>query len=143
LAAAWRRPVSELEPDLRPAMHWPEPALSDAHSAGERGPVMVTVEYVIDNAQREDFLAALYAFAPERLRDGALQWDVFEDATQPGRFVEMFLLPSWDEHLRQHARASLADAELQRGVQGFHRGSQAPKVEHWIGRPPGMTPDPG
>jgi len=133
LAAAWRRPVSELEPDLRPAMHWPEPVLSDEHSACGRGPVMVTVEYVIEPAQRDSFLAALHAFAPERLRDGAMQWDVFEDAAQPGRFVEVFMLPSWDDHRRQHARVSHADAELQRGVQSFHLGPLAPKVEHWIG----------
>jgi quinol monooxygenase YgiN len=133
LLIAWRRPVSELEPDLRPAMHWPEPVLSDGHSVGDRGPVMVTVEYAIEPAQRKDFLAALHAFAPERLRDGALQWDVFEDAAQPGRFVEMFLLPSWDDHLRQHARVSRADAASQRVVQDFHRGPLAPRVEHWLG----------
>jgi predicted MFS family arabinose efflux permease/quinol monooxygenase YgiN len=134
LLVAWRRPVSELEPDLRPAMHWPEPVLDDAHAADRRGPVMVTVEYLVEPAQRDAFLAALHAFAPERLRDGALQWDVFEDAAQPGRFVEMFLLPSWDDHLRQHARVSQADAALQRVVQGFPRGAAAPKVEHWIGQ---------
>ena len=139
LLVAWRRPVSELEPDLRPAMHWPEPVLSDEHSPGERGPVMVTVEYVIEPAQREGFLAALHAFACERLRDGAMQWDVFEDAAQPGRFVEMFLLPSWDDHLRQHARVSHADAELQRGVQKFHLGPLAPKVEHWVGQARGLA----
>ena len=84
-------------------------------------------------------LAALHAFAPERLRDGAMQWDVFEDAALPGRFVEMFLLPSWDDHLRQHARVSHADAELQRVLQGFHHGPQAPKVEHWIGQRRGLV----
>jgi predicted MFS family arabinose efflux permease len=134
LLLAWRRPVGELEPDLRPATHWPEPVLSDEHAIGERGPVMVTVEYIIEPAQRESFLAALHAFAPERLRDGALQWDVFEDAALPGRFVEMFLLPSWDDHLRQHARVSQADAQLQRVVQGFHCGPRTPKVEHWVGQ---------
>jgi hypothetical protein len=59
---------------------------------------------------------------------------VFEDAAQPGRFVEMFLLPSWDDHLRQHARVSRADAALQREVHRFHRGAAAPKAEHWIGQ---------
>lgn len=142
LLIAWRKPVSDAEPDLRPAMHWPEPLLSDEHSAGERGPVMVTVEYLIEPAQRGDFLAALHAFAPERLRDGALQWDVFEDAAQPGRFVEMFLLPSWDDHLRQHAWVSLADAELQRAVQEFHRGPAGPKVEHWLGQGHGWADHP-
>jgi hypothetical protein len=75
------------------------------------------------------------AFAPERLRDGAMQWDVFEDSAQPGRFIEMFLLASWEDHLRQHAWVSLADADLQQGVHRFHRGPAAPKVEHWIGSP--------
>jgi MFS family permease len=131
LLLAWRAPVSDLEPDLRPSMHWPEPVIRDG-SLGDRGPVMVTVEYLIDPARRGGFLAALHAFAPERLRDGATQWDVFEDAAQPGRFVEMFLLPSWDDHLRQHARVSHADAQLQQVVREFHGGALAPKVTHWI-----------
>jgi hypothetical protein len=38
-----------------------------------------------------------------RLRTGAVQWGLFRDIEEPGRFVEAYLVPSWDEHRRQHS----------------------------------------
>lgn len=131
LVVAWRKPVAEAEPDLTPSMHWPEPSIADT-VADDRGPVMVTIEYRIDASRREAFLAALDAFSGERLRDGAYDWGVYEDAAEPGRVVEVFFVSSWIEHQRQHARVSQADADLQNEVRAFHRGDAPPKVEHWI-----------
>ena len=79
------------------------------------------------------FLAALARLAGERRRDGAFDWDVFEDLAQPGRFVETFMLDSWIEHLRQHARVTQADRELQDSVNRFHVDG-APTVTHLIQR---------
>ena len=138
LAIAWLRPLPDDEPDLTPSLHWPEPALSAPMTAsldGDRGPVLVTIEYRIERTQSAAFLTALRAFAPERCRDGAYQWGVFADSSEPGRFVESFLLPSWREHQRQHHRVSQADAALQQRVHGFHRGVQPPRVQHFIAPP--------
>jgi quinol monooxygenase YgiN len=95
------------------------------------GPVMVTVEYRINPADRTAFLAALAKLADERRRDGAFDWRVFEDVAQEGRFVETFLLDSWLQHLRQHERVSNTDRELQDIVHGFHLDG-TPKVTHLI-----------
>nr|WP_207185960.1 MFS transporter [Rubrivivax gelatinosus] len=142
LALAWLRPLPDAEPDLTPSLHWPEPALSPAMAASlvqDRGPVMVTVEYRVATEHTAGFLAAVHAFAPERRRDGAYAWGIYEDAADSGRFVESFLLPSWLEHQRQHRRVSQADAALQARVQAFHLGPQAPRVQHFVaparGRP--------
>jgi MFS family permease len=116
--------------DLRPSMHWPEPALAQDVEA-DRGPVLVTVEYRIRPDDRAPFLVALARLAGERRRDGAFDWDVFEDMAQPGRFVETFMLDSWIEHLRQHARVTQADRELQDSVNRFHIDG-APTVTHLI-----------
>jgi len=69
---------------------------------------------------------------PERRRDGACQWEVFEDIAKPGRVIEHFLVPSWQEHARQHRRVSRADADLQGRMQGFHRGAQGTRAAHLI-----------
>lgn len=37
-----------------------------------------------------------------RLRTGATQWGLFRDGETAHRFVELFVVPSWEEHLRQH-----------------------------------------
>ena len=115
--------------DLTPSMHWPTPV-----TAGDlekrAGPVMVTVEYRIDIKHRRDFLAAIDRMSAERRRDGAYAWGVFEDAAEPGRFVETFLVESWLEHLRQHERVTQADRVLQDRVEALLL--QPAKVTHLI-----------
>jgi quinol monooxygenase YgiN len=93
--------------------------------------VLVTVEYQIKPADRGPFLDAVAVLAAERRRDGAFDWDVFEDLSQQGHFVETFMLDSWIEHLRQHERVTRADRELQDRVNRYQVDG-APKVTHLI-----------
>jgi predicted MFS family arabinose efflux permease len=116
--------------DLTPSMHWPAPIVSREFEQ-DRGPVLVTVEYRIDPTQRKPFLAALDRLGHERRRDGAYRWGVFEDAADPARFVETFLIESWLEHLRQHERVTNADRVLQTQVRRFNLEGE-PKVTHMI-----------
>ncbi len=116
--------------DLTPSLHWAAPVVSH-EIAQDRGPVLVTVEYRIDPAKRRAFLTALDRLGHERRRDGAYRWGVFEDAADPARFVETFLVESWLEHLRQHQRVTNADRVMQDEVQRFHLEGE-PKVTHMI-----------
>jgi hypothetical protein len=68
--------------------------------------------------------------ARERRRDGAVQWGLFEDLEAPGRWSEVFFVPSWADHERQHARVTQADAELQQRIRALHRGPEPPAVSH-------------
>lgn len=120
--------------DLTPSMHWPTPVLSRA-VADDQGPVLVTVEYRIELANRQEFLAAMQKLAHARRRDGAYAWGVFEDAAEEGRFLETFLVESWLEHLRQHQRVTNADRILQSAVRRFHVGGE-PAVTHFVSAEP-------
>jgi hypothetical protein len=116
--------------DLSPSMHWPAP-LTAQPIENDRGPVLVTVEYLIAPDEREPFLEALARLEHGRRRDGAYAWGVFEDAAHPGRVLETFLIESWMEHLRQHERVTKADRLLQEEVRRFDRSGN-PKVTHFI-----------
>jgi MFS family permease len=119
------------EADLVPSNHWPEP-LTAGTVENDRGPVLITVEYRVDAADRAAFLQALNAFSSERRRDGAYGWGVTEDAADPEIFLEWFFVESWAEHLRQHRRISKADADLQAEVRKFHKGDDPPTVRHLL-----------
>ena len=123
-----------VEIDLSPSMHWPAPitAFDVEH---ERGPVLVTVEYRIDPVNSEPFLHAIDRLGHERRRDGAYAWGVFEDAAEPGRYLETFLVELWLEHLRQHERVTKADRVMQEGVERFHLNGE-PRVTHFIAAEP-------
>jgi quinol monooxygenase YgiN len=111
-------------------MHWPAP-ITAQEIGHERGPVLVTVEYRIRPRDRAEFLQAIAKVEPERRRDGAYAWGVFEDTAEEGRIVETFLVESWMEHLRQHERVTQADRLIEDAVQRFNL-SGAPKVTHLI-----------
>jgi hypothetical protein len=70
-----------------------------------------------------------------RLRDGAVQWGLFFDVSQPGRVIEIFLSPSWSDHLRHHERVGHDDQELTEKAYTFHLGPGVPKVSHFTATP--------
>ncbi|WP_433119608.1 MFS transporter [Micromonospora sp. CA-246542] len=93
-------------PDLRsvnrePAAYWPQLHLAHEPDPGV-GPVLVTVEYTVRPERTEPFLAAMDVVRAARQRTGAMRWGLFRPAETTDRFVEVYLVPSWDEHLRQH-----------------------------------------
>jgi hypothetical protein len=116
--------------DFTPALHWPAPVT--VHEVdGDRGPVLVTVEYRIDPKNRAQFLRALFRMSQERKRDGAYSWRVFEDPAVEGRFFEAFLTESWQEHLRHHSRVTQADRLQEEALRWCIKG-EAPVTTHLV-----------
>jgi MFS family permease len=123
--------------DLAPSMHWPAPVLSNEIEP-DRGPVLVTIEYVVAPINRTAFLASIAKLASERRRDGAYHWRIYEDASKKGVFVETFHVDSWLEHMRQHQRVTNADRVLQDVVHLFHAEGD-PAVRRLIAVPRSET----
>lgn len=127
------------------SMYWSSPTMLFEPSL-EEGPVMVKIEYKIDKEHQQqqqnnknillnDFLIALKDLSKIRKRDGAIQWGVYRDGTDPHIFVESFVVESWAEHLRQHERLTAADIEKLDKVRSFHVGDKPPVVTHYVAEP--------
>ena len=119
------------ELDIRPSLHWPEPTLM-VERPPDHGPVLVTVEYIIEPIEAREFTRAMQAVRRFRRRDGAIRWGLFEDTATPGKYIETFVIESWAEHLRQRERMTVSDRELETKAFAFHRGAEPPRVTHWI-----------
>ena len=117
--------------DTTPSQHWPEPKII-VEPDPEHGPILVTVEYAIDPERGAEFARIMKELERIRRRDGAIQWGLFEDAGKPGRYVETFLVESWAEHLRQHARVTVADRAIEDRANAFHVLKHPPKITHWL-----------
>src|SRR6266446_6101048 len=132
LAAIRRWPLRAVTPlDLTPSAHWAEPHL-DVAPAPDQGPVRVDIDYRIDSAQADAFALAIRDMELIRRRDGAVNWAVYRDPGQKGRYVETFVVESWVEHLRQHERVTLRDRAVQERVRRFHVAATPPAVTHLI-----------
>jgi MFS family permease len=109
---------------------WPQPSHAPSVPGG---PVAVLVSWVVADGDREDFLAAMRSVRRSRLRSGAVRWRLFDDHEHPERMIELFEVPDWDEHLRQHGRLDREAVASLRRARGFHVGEGAPDVQHLIG----------
>jgi MFS family permease len=117
--------------DLSPWNHWRMPVvIGEVGADVEKGPMMVTVEYAVLPKRTAEFVDAMHEYGRIRRRDGAYRWAIFRDTEVADRYLEIFLVNSWAEHLRQHERQTQADRELEQRIKGCLSGE--PRVRHLL-----------
>jgi MFS family permease len=123
--------LPESTADLSPWNHWRMPVVVEEATADlQRGPVLVTVEYTVIPERDAEFVAAIHQYGRTRRRDGAYRWGIFRDTEVADRYLEIFLVHSWAEHLRQHERQTQADREVEQRLSTYLAAD--PKVRHLI-----------
>lgn len=119
--------------DTSMSPHWTDPYMNLVHQPHQdHGPVLVTVEYIIDPANAKAFAEAAAVLGKVRRRDGANQWHLFFDLARPERYVETFMIESWGEHVRQHERVMMADKVVEDRVNAFCLSGKPTTVHHMI-----------
>jgi predicted MFS family arabinose efflux permease len=117
--------------DLSPWNHWRMPVVIEEVGADlEQGPVLVTVDYAVVPKWTAEFLEGMHEYGRMRRRDGAYRWGIFRDTEVTDRYLEIFLVNSWAEHMRQHERQTQADRELEQRL--YKYVAAAPTVRHLI-----------
>ena len=138
-ALAWRWRFDRIaDVDLRPApMAAPEARLIGGEDADS--PALVVVAYEVRPEAEDDFLRALRLVGRVRRRTGATDWSVYRDADRAHRFIESFVLPSWNEHMRQHQRRTVTDLELQEDAWQYLLPGTQPTAKHFVAPPEPST----
>jgi MFS family permease len=125
----WRVPETG-HLDREAAVYWPEPRLA-VDPELDTGPVMVTVEYTVAPEREAAFLEAMDRLRVSRRRSGATRWELYRDGDRPNRFVELFSVPSWEEHMRQHeGRLTAMDQEVEEAALAF--SDPPPRAGHLL-----------
>lgn len=96
------------------------------------GPVMVTVEYRPRDGLEAELLAELRDSRFSRRRTGASSWRVWQDAADPARILEEFVVASWEQHLRQHGRVTVRDQERYARIRSITDPGHPTAVTHWL-----------
>jgi MFS family permease len=113
-----------------PAVYWPEPQLV-VEPAPRAGPILITANYRVKPENVDEFLTAMEAVRRSRMRTGATRWGLFRSGEVPDTYVEVYLVPSWDEHLRQHeGRLTGSDQVAEERARALVEGP--PEVSHLL-----------
>ncbi|MDC0739351.1 MFS transporter [Cognatishimia sp. SS12] len=118
---------------LDPAGHFVEPELS-LDIRPQSGPVLVMIDFKIDEADVPEFLALMAERRRMRIRDGAGQWALLRDMEDPDQWTESYHVPTWVEYIRHHERRTEADGENFEKLHRLHRGDAPIRVHRMIER---------
>ncbi|MFA7433877.1 MAG: MFS transporter [Gemmobacter sp.] len=119
--------------DLDPLDRFREPSLR-LDLRARSGPIMVMVDYEIDQKDVPAFLDIMAERRRIRLRDGARQWTLLRDLELPDQWTETYHVATWEEYLRHNLRRTKGDAQNYERLLGLHRGPDRPHVHRMIER---------
>jgi MFS family permease len=125
--------------NLDPLRTWHEPSTA-VPVEGRSGPVVVTIEYIIDEADILEFLAAMAERRRIRRRDGARNWTLSRDLADPRLWIERYNTPTWLDYIRHNNRLTQHDAVVPTRLRALHRGESPPVVRRMLERQPSALP---
>ena len=129
-ATIWFWPFYQVENMDRSLVRWPEPQL--LISADRRdGLVLVRTTYTVADGKQQRFLQAMTELRRSRLRTGATDWALYQDGANPRVFIELFGVPSWEEHLRQH-RERQTGTDLEYHDAAAALSDPPPQTDHYL-----------
>jgi len=98
------------------------------------GPIMVMVDYEIDQKDVPRFLSLMADRRRIRIRDGARQWSLLRDLENPDIWTETYHVATWIEYVRHNERRTKGDAEVTEKLRELHKGEGAIRVHRMIER---------
>lgn len=119
--------------DLDPVNRFREPELK-VDLRGRSGPLMVIIDYLIDQKDVPEFLRLMAIRREIRRRDGARNWALLRDLEHPEMWSESYHIATWDEYVRHNLRRTKADFESYEELNKLHRGDKPPVVHRMIER---------
>ncbi|THV17485.1 MFS transporter [Rhizobium rhizophilum] len=119
--------------DLDPLNRFNEPSLK-LDIRPRSGPIVIHVDFQIDDEDVPEFLAVMVERRRIRLRDGARNWALMRDLETPEIWTETYHVPTWVDYVRHNQRRTKADAEITDRLMELHRGATPPKVHRMIER---------
>jgi MFS family permease len=133
IAGLWHRLAQTEELNLTPVRTWQAPETA-VPIESRTGPVVITVEYRILEADVVEFLAAMNERRRIRRRDGARNWMLLRDLSDPEIWIERFNTPTWLDYIRHNSRLTHEDAAVPQRLIALHQGPGAPLVRRMIER---------
>lgn len=119
--------------NLDPINRFREPKLA-IDMRGRSGPLMIMIDYQIDQADVPEFLRLMQQRRAIRRRDGARNWALLRDLEHPDVWVESYHLATWDDYVRHNLRRTTSDADTAVALRALHRGPTDPVVHRMIER---------
>ncbi|RVT90952.1 MFS transporter [Sphingomonas crocodyli] len=140
LITGLRHPLTRLEDvDLSPH-GWNAPETAVAIEA-RAGPIEILIEHRIDPADIAAFRSAMIERRRMRRRDGARDWRLLRDLSDPHLWIERYMVANWTEYVRHNERRTRADAANSEMLRTLQIGGEPVIIRRMLEQQPATPTD--
>jgi MFS family permease len=103
------------------------------------GPIAIEIDYRVNPGEARQFYEVMLKLQRARQRNGAFQWSLARDLSDPELWTERYHLPTWLDYSRLRSRFTHADRALQEAADAFNGARTARRVRRRLERPFGSV----
>jgi hypothetical protein len=115
-----------------------EPEVALAITA-RSGPIAIEIDYRVNPGEARQFYDVMLKLQRARKRNGAFQWSLARDLSDPELWTERYHLPTWLDYSRLRSRFTHADRALQEAADAFNGERTARRIRRRLERPFGSV----
>ena len=114
--------------------HWSLPPDLSIDLPQNDNQVLITIDYKIDPKLSNEFEKSVRELGRILKSEGMAYWELFQDTTDIGHYIEIRIADTWTDHMRQHERVTKNVQILEDKIRLLLKDGPKPIVSHYIGK---------
>ena len=115
--------------------HWSLPPQLSIDPASSEGQALITIDYKIDPKLSEEFEVNVLELGTILKSEGMAYWELFQDPSDIGHYLEIRIADTWTDHMRQHERVTKNVKLMEDRIRALLKDGPQPIVSHYIAKP--------
>jgi MFS family permease len=122
--------------DFTPASdHWSLPPQSLVDPSQNDSQALITIEYnKIDPKLSDEFEQSVRELGRILKSEGMAYWELFQDPSDIGHYIEIRIADTWTDHMRQHEYVTKNVQFMENKIRALIKDCPQPIISHYIGK---------
>jgi hypothetical protein len=122
--------------DFTPAgnNYWSLPADLSVDAESSEASTLITIEYNVDSKLSIEFEQIVLELGRILKSEGMAYWELFQDPSDIGHYIEIRIADTWTDHLRQHERVTKNVQNMEDKIRALLKDGPQPAVCHYIAK---------
>ena len=121
--------------DFTPASdHWSLPTELSVDPPQNDSQALITIEYEIDPKLSDEFEQSVRELGRILKSEGMAYWELYQDTTDIGHYIEIRIADTWTDHMRQHERVTKNVQVMEDKILALLKDGPQPIVSHYVGK---------
>ena len=114
--------------------HWSLPPDLSIALPQNDNQVLITIDYKIDPNLSNEFEKIMRELGRILKSEGMTYWELFQDTTDIGHYIEIRIADTWTDHMRQHERVTKNVQIMEDKIRLLLKDGPKPTISHYIGK---------